>query len=138
MSNGRSVRRVMLLIVPVLFGLLGMHALVVPGAAPTHASPAVGIPATGHGLGEHRLTTSPVAAAERQGSGGHDGAVHLLHLCLAVLVVVGLTLLAAWSFLGRFRLPVSSMAVPLPAGGMPVQRPPPVRRRLAQLCVMRN
>lgn len=137
MSNGRSERRPMLLILSVLFGLLGMHALVVPDAAPTHASSAAGIFATGHGPGEHRPTTSPVAADERQGPGGHDGAAHLLHLCLAVLVAVGLTLLAVWSF-GRFRLSVSSTSVPLSAGGMPLQRPPPVRRRLAQLCVMRN
>ena len=152
--NGRNGRLLLVLVLPVLLGLVGMHALVVPApttaTSPTVASPTVARIPVEHATPQH----GPVVPAG--GAGGHgapaghddhddhheghhdDGASHLMHLCLAVLTAVGVALLSAWLFLGRLSLPGSSTPVRRWTGGMPAARPPPVPRRLAQLCVLRN
>lgn len=149
-GNRRHGLQLVLLILPVLFGLVGMHALVVPPAAPaTDTGHQVAVAASVAGPTDHRVDaasapfapSAPVSAAATQhprsaDHGEHDA--HLLHLCLAVLAAVGLGLLAAWLFLGRLTLPVSVAPPCQRARAMPAQRPPPVPRRLAQLCVMRN
>ncbi|MBB3050827.1 hypothetical protein FHS23_001850 [Prauserella isguenensis] len=131
-------RLLMLLTIPVLFGVLGMHALVAPPAPPGQVGPETGIAVSGP-------ATAPHAAQEgtqHQSRGGthteHDGLPHLLHLCLAVLSVAGLAALATQSWLTRLPPPTPAARPSRPGGRRPVQRPPPVSRRLAQLCVMRT
>ena len=148
MGNRRHGLQLVLLVLPVLLGLVGMHALVAPAAFPatdTGHQVAVGVSVAGHtdlrADAASAPPSAPVSAAADHGPvpadhGEHDG--HLLHLCLAVLAAVGLALLAAWVFLGRLTLPVSVTSARQLAHGMPAQRPPPVPRRLAQLCVMRT
>ncbi|OSY34624.1 MULTISPECIES: DUF6153 family protein [Pseudonocardia] len=148
MSDRRYGLQLVLLVLPVLLGLVGMHALVVPAAAPApDTGHQVAVAASVAGPTDHRADaasappSAPVAAAADHDPmpadhGEHDA--HLLHLCLAVLAAAGLALLAAWLFLGRLTLPVSVTPARQLAHGMPAQRPPPVPRRLAQLCVMRT
>ena len=148
MSDRRHGLQLVLLVLPVLLGLVGMHALVAPAAAPapdTEHQVAVAASVAGHThLRVDAASTppsAPMSAAAAHGPmpadhGEHDA--HLLHLCLAVLAAVGLGLVAAWLFLGRLSLPVSVTPARQLAHGMPAQRPPPVPRRLAQLCVMRT
>lgn len=147
MGNRREGLQVVLLVLPVLLGLIGMHALVAPAPAadPGHGA-AVTATATGHNdhRADHRADTAsapsaPVAARQSMPAdhGEHDDA-HVLHLCLAVLAAVGLTLLSAWVFLGRLTLPSSAPWSRQRARVQPAQRPPPVPRRLAQLCVLRT
>ncbi|RZT85674.1 hypothetical protein EV383_2551 [Pseudonocardia sediminis] len=144
--NGRRWGRVLLLTLPVLFGLLGMHALVVVPATGTggmdHPPVAEATPVPG----PHVAATTPVVAAATRGEqsppaghGGHDGGMgHLMHLCLAVLAGIAAVLLVAGIILGLVPLPVSTGRARRWARAMSVARPPPVSRRLAQLCVMRN
>ncbi|MFP5070857.1 DUF6153 family protein [Pseudonocardia nantongensis] len=147
MGNRRHGLRLVLLVLPVLLGLVGMHALVAPAAFPaTDTGHQVAVDASVAGHTDLRADAStppsaPVSAAATDDPmpadhGEHDA--HLLHLCLAVLAAVGLALLAAWVFLGRLTLPVSVTPARQLARSMPAQRPPPVPRRLAQLCVMRT
>lgn len=146
MGDRRHGLQLVLLVLPVLLGLVGMHALVVPAAAPaTDTGHQVAASAVGHtDLRADAASTSPSAPVSAAAAnnpvpadhGEHDA--HLLHLCLAVLAAAGLALLAAWLFLGRLTLPVSVTPARQLAHGMPAQRPPPVPRRLAQLCVMRT
>ncbi|MFP5068068.1 DUF6153 family protein [Pseudonocardia nantongensis] len=142
MRNGRNGRLLLVLVLPVLLGLVGMHALVVP--APTTAtSPTVARIPVEHATPQHGPVVPAGGAGEHGAPAGHDdhhddGASHLMHLCLAVLAAVGVALLSAWLFLGRLSLPGSSTPVRRWTGGMPAARPPPVPRRLAQLCVLRN
>lgn len=151
MVDRRHGLQLVLLVLPVLFGLVGMHALVVPAAAPaTDTGHQVAVAVSVTGPADHRADaassasaapSAPVSAAvaDRPMSADHsEHDAHLLHLCLAVLAAVGLGLLAAWLFLGRLTLPVSVTPARQRARGMPAQRPPPVPRRLAQLCVMRT
>ncbi|GAA1381282.1 hypothetical protein GCM10009613_06950 [Pseudonocardia kongjuensis] len=148
MGNGRHGLQLVLLVLPVLLGIVGMHALVAPAAAPTMD--------TGHqveaeaAMAAHADLRAEVASAPSTpvpATAAHDpmpaehgehGTAHLLHLCLAILAAAGLALLAAWLFLGRLTLPASVTPTRRRARGMPAQRPPPVPRRLAQLCVMRT
>lgn len=148
MGDRRHGLQLVLLVLPVLLGLVGMHALVAPAAA--HATDtghqvAVATSVVGHtdlrADAASAPPAAPVSAAAAHGPmpadhGEHDA--HLLHLCLAVLAAAGLALVAAWLFLGRLMLPVSVTPARQLAHGMPAQRPPPVPRRLAQLCVMRT
>ena len=147
MSDRRHGLQLVLLVLPVLLGIVGMHALVAPAAAPAPGTGhQVAVAAsvagpTGHGADTAATPSAPVSAAATHhpvsaDHGEHDA--HLLHLCLAVLAAVGLGLVAAWLFLGRLMLPVSVTPARQRARGMPAQRPPPVPRRLAQLCVMRT
>ncbi|MBC3193170.1 hypothetical protein H7X46_19095 [Pseudonocardia sp. C8] len=146
--NGRHGLRLVLLVLPVLLGLIGMHALIAPAAPSPPADP--GHTAAGHAVhrstdhGAHRpdrpVTASPVTTGHEQppaGHGDHDAA-HLLHLCLAVLAAAGLALVSAWLFLGRLALPSSAAPARHRGRGIPAARPPPVPRRLAQLCVLRT
>ena len=149
MGNRQHGLQLVLLVLPVLLGLVGMHALVAPAAAPatdTAHQVAVATSVVGHtdlrADAASAPPAAPVSAAAAHGPmpadhGEHDAA-HVLHLCLTVLAAVGLALLAAWLFLGRLTLPVSVTPARQLARGMPAQRPPPVPRRLAQLCVMRT
>ncbi|MBP2366765.1 DUF6153 family protein [Pseudonocardia parietis] len=147
MGNRRHGLQLVLLIGSVLFGLVGMHALVVPATAPaTDTGHQVAIAASVAGPTDHRADAAtapsapvPAAATHHPMSADHgEHDTHLLHLCLAVLAAVGLALVAAWLLLGRLMLPVSVTPARQRARDMPAQRPPPVPRRLAQLCVMRT
>lgn len=146
--NGRQGRRPVLLVLPILLGLVAMHALVAPAAPSPPADP--GHTVGGHAAhrsddhGAHRsdrpATAPPVAVGHDQppaGHGDHDAA-HLLHLCLAVLAAAGLALVSAWLFLGRPALPGSAAPARHRGRGIPAARPPPLPRRLAQLCVLRT
>ncbi|MEU6702103.1 DUF6153 family protein [Pseudonocardia sp. NPDC046786] len=143
MGNRREGLQLVLLVLPVLLGLIGMHALVAPApAADTGHEVAAAATATGHS--DHRADSAsappaPVAAEQPMPAddGGHD-ATHALHLCLAVLAAAGLALLSAWLFLGRLPLPIALTAARQRPRGRPAKRPPPVPRRLAQLCVLRT
>ncbi|MBN9794225.1 hypothetical protein DMP17_37430 [Pseudonocardia sp. TMWB2A] len=123
--------RLLVLVLPVLFGLLGMHALAAPPApSGVHHAPAVAVPSVPHG----------VEGASRPDPHGmpHDGASHLLHLCLAVLAA-GVVLAAAVLLSGFAPLPSSRRAAgPGRPRTAPTARPPPVPRRLALLCVSRT
>lgn len=123
--------RLLVLVLPVLLGLLGMHALAAP-PAPSGAqhSPAVGASSVpSHGTEGARPAPHGTT---------HDGAAHLLHLCLAVLAA-GVALAAVVLLSGFAPLPPARR----PAGPgrprtAPTARPPPVPRRLALLCVSRT
>ena len=143
--------RLLVLVLPVLLGLLGMHALAAPpvssgvhhapAAAPvvTHGGTLHDAPGPAH-PGPHGVAPAGAQGAAHPDPRGvpHDGASHLLHLCLAVLAATGLALLAAWLFLGRLTLPIAITAARRRPRSRPAQRPPPVPRRLAQLCVLRT
>jgi hypothetical protein len=135
--------RLLVLVLPVLLGLLGMHALAAPpvssgvhhapAAAPvvTHGGTLHDAPGPAH-PGPHGVTPAGARGAAHPDPHGmpHDGASHLLHLCLAVLAA-GAALAAA----------VPSSRGPAGPGSprtAPVARPPPVPRRLALLCVSRT
>ncbi|WP_224393088.1 DUF6153 family protein [Pseudonocardia sp. ICBG1293] len=132
--------RLLVLVLPVLLGLVGMHALAAPPAssgvhdapaAVAHAAPPDGAQVTVH----PRPHPDP---HPRPHGMPHDGAAHLLHLCLAVLAA-GIVLAAAALLSGFAPLPSARR----PAGPgrprtAPTARPPPVRRRLARLCVSRT
>ncbi|GAA1191936.1 DUF6153 family protein [Prauserella alba] len=170
-----------LLALPVLFGVVGMHALVTTPAPPAAATPAIANTTAGHDVSDDRGSdhsvsgrsvsddsvalhsvrlhaghgpraesshdarlqpgTEPHAGAASQGDTGphadHDGLHQLLHLCLAILAAAGLVVLAA-PLLTRLRPATAARRPPQPGGRLPVQRPPPTSRRLAQLCVMRT
>ncbi|MEQ3542534.1 DUF6153 family protein [Pseudonocardia tropica] len=143
MGNRREGLQLVLLVLPVLLGLIGMHALVAPApAADTGHGMAVAAAAAGHS--DHRADAAsaqqaPMASEQPMpaGHGEHD-ATHALHLCLAVLAAAGVALLSVWLFLGRLPLPTAVAAALQRPRGRPAQRPPPVSRRLAQLCVLRT
>lgn len=141
MGNRRERLQLVLLVLPVLLGLIGMHALVAP---PPTADTGHGVAATAPGHSDHRAVeaSAPPATVAVEppmpaDHGEHD-ATHALHLCLAVLAATGLALLAAWLFLGRLTLPIAITAARRRPRSRPAQRPPPVPRRLAQLCVLRT
>ncbi|MEJ8278117.1 DUF6153 family protein [Pseudonocardia spirodelae] len=134
----------LLLVLPVLLGLLGMHALAAPPAAeplaaglpPAHAGAASPGPA-GTGHGQHEGHRDHGDRGGHGDHGDHGAASHLLHLCLAVLVA-GVALVAAL-LLTTVRPPwPGRTASPGRGSRAPAARPPPVGRRLAQLCVLRN
>ncbi|GAA1851141.1 hypothetical protein GCM10009772_30300 [Pseudonocardia alni subsp. carboxydivorans] len=143
MGNRRGGLQRVLLVLPVLLGLIGMHALVAPApTADTGHGVAAAATATGHSDHRAAAASAPPAtvAAEKPmpADHGEHGATHALHLCLAVLAAAGLALLSAWLFLGLLPLPISIIAARQRPRGRPAQRPPPVPRRLAQLCVLRT
>lgn len=148
--------RLLVLVLPVLLGLLGMHALAAPSAhSGVHDRPAVtarpaphsGLhsalrdePARAAAVPAHPVPDGASAGATRPDPHGssHDGAAHLLHPCLAVLVagvvLAVAVLLPGWAPLPAWRGPVGPGR---PRTG-PTGRPPPVPRRLALLCVSRT
>lgn len=160
--------RLLVLVLPVLLGLLGMHALAAPSAhSGVHDRPAVtarpaphsGLhsalysalhsalysalrdgPARAAAVPAHPVPDGASAGATRPDPHGssHDGAAHLLHPCLAVLVagvvLAVAVLLPGWAPLPAWRWPVGPGR---PRTG-PTGRPPPVPRRLALLCVSRT
>lgn len=152
--------RLLVLVLPVLLGLLGMHALAAPSAhSRVHDRPAVAAhlaphpashsalhsalhdgPARAAAVPAHPVPDGASAGATRPGPHGssHNGAAHLLHLCLAVLVagvvLAVAVLLSGWTPLPSSRGPVGPGR---PRTG-PTGRPPPVPRRLALLCVSRT
>ncbi|MCR3722895.1 MULTISPECIES: DUF6153 family protein [Prauserella salsuginis group] len=139
----------MLLTLCVLFGVVGMHALVTPPASPAAAGAAsttAGHEIAGHEVAGHRANEPRAAVTqevqpqtEHAPPADHESQHDLLlHLCLAVLAAAGLIVPAARSVLGRVRPAAPARRSPSPFGRMPVQRPPPVSRRLAQLCVLRT
>lgn len=152
--------RLLVLVLPVLLGLLGMHALAAPSAhSGVHDRPAVtarpaphsGLhsalysalrdgPARAAAVPAHPVPDGASAGATRPDPHGssYDGAAHLLHPCLAVLVagvvLAVAVLLPGWAPLPAWRGPVGPGR---PRTG-PTGRPPPVPRRLALLCVSRT
>lgn len=147
-------RRRMLLVLALIVGVLGMHALVVLPSAAGHRmpSPVVTAPAVADNGAVHIATavhdgTAPAAAAgvqlvsDHPGPGGGHGSSpshHVLHLCLAILaalVVLGMAALALWPLQRPDRHEVAIGAL---TGRAPRRRPPPTSVRLAQLCVLRN
>ncbi len=143
--------RLLVLVLPVLLGLLGMHALAAPpvssgvhhapAAAPvvTHGGTLHDAPGPAH-PGPHGVAPAGAQGAAHPDPRGvpHDGASHLLHLCLAVLAA-GVVLAAAVLLAGFAPLPSSrGPAGPGSPRTAPVARPPPVPRRLALLCVSRT
>ncbi|MFE7202419.1 DUF6153 family protein [Pseudonocardia alni] len=139
--------RLLVLVLPVLLGLLGMHALAAPPVSSgVHHAPVVTHGVTLHGApgpahpGLHGVTPAGARGAAHPDPHGmpHDGASHLLHLCLAVLAA-GVALAAAVLLSGFAPLPSSrGPAGPGSPRTAPVARPPPVPRRLALLCVSRT
>lgn len=120
------------IVLALLAGLVGMHQLPVAGmhdraatALPAPASPGVATVAHPETSALHR---------DHSGDGDHGG---LLHLCLAVLTALGL-LAAAAALLGLVRHPVPALRNRTQVRIRPRGPPPPVPRRLAQLCVLRN
>lgn len=126
----------LLVVGSVVLGILAMHAVVAPPAG--HPAQAAQTAQTAHAVhvGQDAHSAHPPAGAppgEDQGTGPE----HLRHLCLAVLAAAGMAVVAWWLLIGRI-----PGAFPRPAWrggrGVPVQRPPPVRTRLARLCVIRS
>nr|WP_062396770.1 DUF6153 family protein [Pseudonocardia sp. AL041005-10] len=147
--------RLLVLVLPVLLGLLGMHALAAPPVSSgVHHAPAAApaaAPVVTHGgtlhdspgpshPGAHGAAPAGEPGAAHPGPHGvpHDGASHLLHLCLAVLAA-GVVLAAAVLLAGVAPLPSSrGPAGPGSPRTAPAARPPPAPRRLALLCVSRT
>ncbi|MEU9823354.1 hypothetical protein ACIGG9_29065 [Pseudonocardia alni] len=147
--------RLLVLVLPVLLGLLGMHALAAPPVSSgVHHAPAVApaaAPVVTHGgtlhdspgpshPGPHGAAPAGEPGAAHPDPRGvpHDGASHLLHLCLAVLAA-GVVLAAAVLLAGVAPLPSSrGPAGPGSPRTAPAARPPPAPRRLALLCVSRT
>ncbi len=144
--------RLLVLVLPVLLGLLGMHALAAPpGPSGVHHAPAVAapsVPPAGTPFGTqgpshpapHEVAPGGAQGATHPGPHGvpHDGASHLLHLCLAVLAA-GVVLAAAVLLSGVAPLPSSrGSAGPGSPRTAAAARPPPAPRRLALLCVSRT
>lgn len=148
MIDGRRV----LLLLALIVGVLGMHALVlVPGtgADARMSPPAAMVHSAVHAGPDHgpapATPATPVASTtvDLPGGGAGHGPMpsavqHGLHLCLAVmaaLLVLGVTALV----LSRTARPDRPDA---PIGALvrraPRRRPPPTSVRLAQLCVLRN
>ncbi|NMH95306.1 hypothetical protein HF519_27885 [Pseudonocardia bannensis] len=122
------------MVLALLAGLVGMHQLPVAGdghgAATGAADP---VAPAAHPAPE----AAPAPAGLHDEHGEHGEHKDLLHLCLAVLTAIGL-LVAAAVLLGLLR--TAPLAPRRPAGIRirPRGPPPPVPRRLAQLCVLRR
>lgn len=151
-------RRQMLLVLPLILGVLCMHALVLIGAAPAIGGHMNGpgsvatAPGAAQGMPAHASAgTTDAAAASPLAQQGTDHSVHgaghgsmpssmhqILHLCLAILaalLVLGMAALALWPTLRPDRRHVRIRALVRRA---PRRRPPPTSVRLAQLCVLRT
>ncbi|WP_308816467.1 hypothetical protein [Pseudonocardia alni] len=142
--------RLLVLVLPVLLGLLGMHALAAPPVSsgvhhPPAAAPAAA-PAVTHGgtlhdspgpshPGAHGAAPAGEPGAAHPGPHGvpHDGASHLLHLCLAVLAA-GVVLAAAVLLAGVAPLPSSSRGRPVRGVRGPHRRPVRPRPRGGSRC----
>lgn len=124
---GRRALLLALAIAGLIVGMVGMHHLA--GTAPGHAPAAAGAPmaaAPGHG-------TAPAPDT----SGDHPSA--LLHLCLAVLTVVGMLLLPALVLLRISGVAAARPMTRLPWSGRAPRAPPRTAPdRLALLCVLRT
>jgi hypothetical protein len=123
-------------VVGLLLGLVGMHHLSAttdpPGQPPVASlvaeRPANG-PLTGHPPGEHAghgAGTSP------------EGHSDLLHLCLAVLGAIVIAVGALGPRWGRPAVSIVGTRGPQRPRTSSRGPPPPVPRRLAQLCVLRT
>lgn len=115
-----------------LLGLVGMHHVV--NTAPAAAPPAMTAPVAASSA---TVAATAVDHAAHSGGGAHEHS-DVLHLCAAVLAAVvitafgvGLRWRAAVHVVARRRGPVR----PRTSSRAP---PPPVPRRLAQLCVLRT
>lgn len=143
-------RRRMLLVLTLVLGVLGMHALVLVGssiaATGSHPSGPALVVATSNAVqlmtGHDVAGSAATEAGHSDRSGGHGSTPsllhHAMHLCLAILaalLVVGAVALVLWRTLSPDRGDV-------PVGAR-VRRPPrrltpPTSVRLAQLGVLRN
>jgi hypothetical protein len=132
--------RQLLVMLALIAGVLGMHALVVDGhdmqngvAAHHHATAE---PATGPVAVAHMAADALMPAQSGTPAGPMDVAHGLLHLCLAVLAAIALLLLGLFSV----ATPAAAAARLLLRGPAPSPARPPPRSavRLALLCVLRN
>ncbi|MBE9375960.1 hypothetical protein IQ251_16030 [Saccharopolyspora sp. HNM0983] len=136
---GRGMLARWLLLLALSAGMVLMHH--VPGGHGEHHSPAAAA-STEHGAAPPAHAApdpaAPAHAAADQ-TGGEPGPVQLddlLHLCLAIIAGAALLLLD----LRRNRGPLHGLPTIRTPRVHPVSRrrpPPPVRRRLAELCVLR-
>lgn len=163
MTGGRRQVANALLLLSLVLGVLGMHALVLLPAAPgvgghvaAPAAPPIAAtsdPSAGsaHPMGgpEHGAMPDGSSAAavgqpsDRSGHATGHGSTppslhHVLHLCLAILTALFLLVAiapATWSTVrpDRHATPLSGLVRRAPRC-----RPPPTSVRLAQLCVLRN
>lgn len=143
-------------VLAVILGLLGMHALVVANGAHSMSTPSQAVlasPDTASPMVGSPTVTIPMPSAVVAGADGvapadgddppapqgdHSAGHQMLHLCLAVLAALIVLLTAL--------LPAVLRGLPGSPGGSnagrtrsaPRRRPPPTAVRLAQLCVMRN
>lgn len=132
----------LLLILPLLLALLGMHAFVAAPLGETgHVVTAAAVPSDGP-AGIPAISDLVLPAHDPAHVPGDHGPrsdpEHALHLCLAILTSLGVLLLAAGLRLGGPML--GSLVAPVRSSlrRWSVARPPPMARRLAQLCVMRS
>ena len=131
--------RQLLVMLALIAGVLGMHALVVDGhdmqngVAAHHATAE---PATGPIAVAQMDADALMPAQSGTPAGPMDVAHGLLHLCLAVLAAIALLLLGLFSV----ATPAAVAARLLLRGPAPSPARPPPRSavRLALLCVLRN
>lgn len=130
---GRSALARWALLLALTAGLVLMHH--VPGGHGHHSPPPSATVPTAGGTGQHQPAPEISSTADTE----HPGPVQLhdlLHLCLAIIAGAALLLLDRH----RNRIPLTG---PGPAHFSPPRprdrrrRPPPMRRRLAELCVLR-
>jgi hypothetical protein len=146
----------LLVVLALIAGVLGMHALVVAGhdrhigvgdtGHHVMAEPATGPISTDH-IATGHITVEPITAAAQMAAdalmpaqAGHsrptDVAHGLLHLCMAVLAAIALLLLGLFAV----ATPTAVAGRLLLRGPAPAPARPPPRSavRLALLCVLRN
>lgn len=151
-------RRQMLFVLPLILGVLCMHALILigtapvtdghisrPGAAATAPGAAQDMPAHASAGTTDATAAYPIAqqgtdhSVHGAGHGSMPSSMHqILHLCLAILaalLVLGMAALALWPTLRPDRRHVRIRALVRRASR---RRPPPTSVRLAQLCVLRT
>ncbi|WP_250549964.1 DUF6153 family protein [Pseudonocardia sp. H11422] len=146
--TGRSLRPWpvrAVVVLSLLVGLIGMHQLPVAsdqpdvrhGAVAAVATTPVGAIEPAAHAGPHEPAGHPGPGAAPAPAGSHGDHGDLLHLCLAVLTAVGLLAVAA-VLLGLLRHVLAAPRRPAGVRIRPRGPPPPVPRRLAQLCVLRR
>lgn len=141
-----------LLVVVVAAGVVAMHSLLGPGGCDGHGAGMGGVPASSGAavMAEHPVAGLPAPPGLAAGDEAHAGHGPLIdpagwthrcgllgHLCLAVLVALGLALL---SVLPRALAGAGSDVNEARArgGATSPRAPPPTSVRLAELCVSRR
>ncbi|TCK21456.1 DUF6153 family protein [Pseudonocardia endophytica] len=137
-----TATRLLPVVVALVLGLLGMHALVVGDAGMRDAPMSMdSIPAAAPSepRSVDRAGEGPAAMpAVNASHGDHGPSTHpMLHLCLAVLAGL-MVLLLGIALLRTEPAAVTTTAERGRGRREPPVRPPPTSVRLARLCVMRN